>query len=538
MSQTALRAFAVLLSAALLAGCDEDALRPRPAATASASSGPPSSVAAAEPAGPAYAGPFAVVARSPDAFELYPLQGALFVDAAGFLAILAEGPLRQSPAVMRGLENGASGRIAGRYPEGAWLMSGKGTYRWSGDRWVEEKLLREHETLLDVAGWGEHGAIAAIARPGNDMRFALAVTGQAPLSVPSRSGGPPSTPPKEFGLAVAPPKPSPADPHHAVVPANPEEATSPEGGEKEAPCKVRMKPRGVVLAGLPSGELYAAGYECEPVGHGGAIVERWDPRREQEHGTVEALPRPEGGGQPAPRGVLAKAPSEVFVYGSEGVPAAPYLARFDGNAWSVDKVPFGGAVETLAMADDGALWAAAGGAVWKKAGATWEKVPLPAGLAAHAVWPRGPDVWVSARELEGKARAVLLRTGAKPGDLVRLPPRNAMAGATATHGGFFATSACDKVYVDLEVLAPGSAPAIGKRAEIPKGFPWLKALLHDEFANLQPVLEDDGTAVHVGVPVPSREVGRRLMAAYQEQNPKAKPNLLCHDPAIAKAIKL
>ena len=41
-----------------------------------------------------------------------------------------------------------------------------------------------------------------------------------------------------------------------------------------------------------------------------------------------------------------------------------------------------------------------------------------------------------------------------------------------------------------------------------------------------------------GVPVPSREVGRRLMAAYQEQNPKAKPNLLCHDPAIAKAIKL
>jgi hypothetical protein len=140
--------------------------------------------------------------------------------------------------------------------------------------------------------------------------------------------------------------------------------------------------------------------------------------------------------------------------------------------------------------------------------------------------------------MEGKARAVLLRTGAKTADLVRLPPRNAMAGATATFGRFFATSACDKVFVDLEVLAPASAPGIGKRAEIPKDFPWLKALLQEEFARLQPVLEDDGVALHVGVPVPSRDVGRRLMAAYQEKNPKAKPNLFCHEPAIAKAIKL
>jgi hypothetical protein len=528
MSSPPLRTVLVL-SAAALAGCDEEALRPHPATTASAvpSAAPlASSGASTESVGPAYAGPFAVVARSPDAFELSPIKGALFVDAAGFLAILGEGPLRQSPAVMRGLENGASGRVLGSYPDGAWLVSGKGTYRWSGDRWAEDKLLHEHEALLDVAAWDEDRAIAAIAVPGNDMRFVLA-------------GG-------KAGAAL--PAPSPPDPRRA--PGHDQAAQpieGPEDGEKEAPCKVRMKPRGVALAGLPGGELYAAGYECEPLGHGGAIVERWGPK--QVHGTVESLPRPESGQQPAPRGVLARSPSEVVVYGSEGVPAAPYLARFDGTTWIVERVPFGGGIETLAAADDGTFWAAAGGAAWKKAGGAWEKVPLPAGLVAHAVWPRtAGDVWVSARETEGKARAVLLRSGpagghlqtpgGQPSDLIRLPPRNAMAGAMATHGRFFATAACEKVYVDLEVLGPASHPGVGKRAEAPKDFARLKPLFQDEFASLQPVLEDDGASFHVGVVVPSRDVGRRLMAAYQEKNPKAKPNLFCHEPALAKAIKL
>ena len=51
----------------------------------------------------------------------------------------------------------------------------------------------------------------------------------------------------------------------------------------------------------------------------------WDPKKAQ--GTVEALPRPESGHDPELGGVLARSPDDVIVYGTEGVPAAPYLAR-------------------------------------------------------------------------------------------------------------------------------------------------------------------------------------------------------------------
>jgi len=101
-----------VLAAALLAGCNEDALRPPPPASTADAAAPAHAATAADPAVPAGNAHFTVVARSPDAFELYPLRGALFVDAAGFLAILGDGPLRQSPSLMKGLEKGASGRLA------------------------------------------------------------------------------------------------------------------------------------------------------------------------------------------------------------------------------------------------------------------------------------------------------------------------------------------------------------------------------------------------------------------------------------------
>lgn len=496
-----LRPRAVLcLAAAALAGCDEDALRPpAPASTAdaAASAAPASASEPATAAGNAF---FHLVARSPDAFELYPLHGAVLTDAAGFLAVLGDGPLRQSPALMKGLEKGAHGRIWGAWPAGAWLVGTDTAHRWSGDRWIEEKLLHEHETLLSMTAWGEDRVLALIARPGNDMRFVQA-------------GG---------RTAAALPAPSPADPQKG--------AASGEGDENEGPCKVRMKPRSVSTAGLPGGQLYAAGFTCEPLGHGAAIVERWEPG--QTHGTVEALPVAESGSHPSPRGVWARSASEVYVYGSQGIPAAPYLARFDGKAWSLEAAPFTGGIETLSAADDGTLWAVASGAVWKRSGAEWQKAELPAGLSAHAAWPEGADVWISARQTEGKHRAVLLRAARGPApEPVRLPPRNAMAGALAAGKGFFATAACDHVWVEIAVLGPSKDPATGKPAAVPKKLPALEPVLTGELADLAPVVEDDGSQLHLGIPTPSRDLGRRLVAAYQEKNPGTAPNLSCHEPA-------
>jgi hypothetical protein len=500
-------------AASALAACQADPPAPAPVPSAAPAvpsaarplASAPASVSAT-PAVPSNS-PFSIVARSPDAFDLYPLKGALLVDAAGFLAVLDDGSLRQLPAAMKGLEKGESGRILGLYPDGAWLVAGggAGTYRWSGDRWTETKLLGDHETVLDLTAWGDKSALAAVAAPGNDMRFVLA------------AGKP--------GTEV--PVPAPAPPGAAA------------GAEGEGePCKVRMKPKPghVMLAGLPGGELYAAGYACEPGAHGGAIVERWDPKKAQ--GTVEALPRPESGHDPELGGVLARAPDDVIVYGTEGVPAAPYLARFDGKAWALlAPSPFGGGIDTLAAADDGTLWAAAGGEAWKKApSGAWEKVPLPGALTVQAVWPRtSADVWAAGRESGGQARALILRTGgaggADPKEAIRLPPRNAMAGTIATSKRFFATAACERVFVSLYDIGPSKDPVTGKPADVPKDLAGpLKPVLTGELAGLAPIADDDGTTVHVGVVAPSREIGRRLVAAYQEKNPRSAPGLFCHEP--------
>jgi hypothetical protein len=520
---TCLRAAACALLV-LLPACNEDALRPPPSSSARLPASGARSASAAAVAAPAPSNsPFSVVARSPDAFELSRLKGALFVEAAGFVALLDDGPLRQSPAIMKGLEKGQSGRILGGWPDVAWIVAGQETYHWSSDRWVEDPVLRPHEKLLDLVAWGENRAVAAVAMPGNDLRFVSFVT-------PGESGTPKPSPIPRAGT-LRPPAAARAEPV----------AAPPTGEGEEASCKARMKPDGVFLAGLPGMELYAAGHACEPGGRGGAIVERWDPG--QELGTVEALPEPESGHVPKLHGVLAWSPGEVIVYGAEGAPAAPYIARFDGKAWSLERVPFGGGVDTLAAAEDGTLWAAAGGAVWRKAGTTaWEKVPLPGDFAVQAVWPRtAADVWAAGREHEGKARAVLLRTGGGGArETIRLPPRNAMAGSIASSRRFFATSACDKVFVNLYLVGPSKASKLGPPASIPKDFAALKPVFEGELAGLQPVVvEEDETDLYVGVQAPSREIGRRLLAAYLEKNPgverSATTGVFCEDPVIVKS---
>jgi hypothetical protein len=138
---------------------------------------------------------------------------------------------------------------------------------------------------------------------------------------------------------------------------------------------------------------------------------------------------------------------------------------------------------------------------------------------------------VAARQTEGKHRAVLLRTARGPApEVLRLPPRNAMAGALAAGKHFFATAACDKVYVELVVLGSSKDPATGKPAAIPKKFPSLDPILTGDLAGLAPIVEDDGDHLHLGVAAPNREIGRRLVAAYQDQNPGSSPALSCREP--------
>jgi hypothetical protein len=174
-------------------------------------------------------------------------------------------------------------------------------------------------------------------------------------------------------------------------------------------------------------------------------------------------------------------------------------------------------------------------------------------LHALSAWPRtAKDVWVSAREVrerDGRTRAVLLRTahGEVP-DPVRLPPRNAMAGTIASSGRFFATAACDKVWVELRTLGP-SRDAAGKPIAPPKDFPALKPLLVGDLASLAPTVEDDGKDLVLGVLAPTRELGRKLLSALGEASPREggprppnpaptePPFIVCHEPAALPKAK-
>src|SRR5689334_14526395 len=98
MRRSSLRA--VTLCSIVFAGMGCSKSEP-PAPAAAAPSGPgagaptASATAAAAPAGTEAATEFSVVATSDSAFELYSLGGAGFVDAAGFLAHLGDGPFQQ-----------------------------------------------------------------------------------------------------------------------------------------------------------------------------------------------------------------------------------------------------------------------------------------------------------------------------------------------------------------------------------------------------------------------------------------------------------
>lgn len=462
-------------------------------------------------------GALSIVAESPDPILLYPLKGGAFVDAAGFLALLGDGPMRQVPAVMKGLEKGASGKIVGSWPDGAWLMADE-LLKWTRDRWAPNQLLRENEKLLDVAAWSDNRAVAAIAMPNNDMRFFLA-------------GGKP-------GVVV--PSPYPADKPKAEAKA-PDPAAPPLGESDEKPaddasCKVKMKPEQVSLAGLPTGHLYAAGYECQESGKGEAIVERWEPKKVR--GSVEPLPKAEGGGAVDIQGVLARSPSEVYVFGAAGSPEKPYLARFDGKAWALEAAPFASGITSLTTGDDGALWAverkpgaAAPGGLWKKAaGGEWAGVKLPyierVSVVARGVWVRTPeDIWAVATTDAG--HGVLLRS-VPESESVPLGSRKVMSDLVATNRRWVASPVCDKVYAHLTTLGSSKDP-------VPNGFGTLKEVFADEpFKSLQPIVEDDGAHLYIGVPVPSLDVGQKLLTRYREKNPKALPNLFCHEPVMTK----
>jgi len=68
-------------------------------------------------------------------------------------------------------------------------------------------------------------------------------------------------------------------------------------------------------------------------------------------------------------------------------------------------------------------------------------------------------------------------------------------------------------------FGPVSALLLHVRAQhgdVPKDFSGLKDIFaQKDFADLNPIVEDEGASLYVGVPVPSLAVGKALLDAYR-----------------------
>lgn len=485
-----------------------------PAAATSAALAASSTPAAAAPSEPADSSAYAIVAEAPSPIFLTPMKGGGIAQISGLLFQLGEGSLTQEPNFARGIKKSDVGRAqGGEWPKSAWFEAsddeGKPKlYKWFealGGRWEVQQILRDGEKLMALGAVGEN-VVAAIAMPANDIRIALV-------------GG-------KGGVLPAPA----AIKKEAPAAAEGEEPAAPSE-EPDTSCKVKMSPSApFFLAGTASGYAFAAGMECKDSGDpGAALVERWEPKKTR--GTIEPLPAP-ASGTVALGGVLAVSETEGYVWGGAG--GAAYLARWDGKAWALDKVPFQKTIKAMAAVDDGTVFAAAEDGYYtknsNKAGGAWEKVALPKkidGFEPTGVYARtASDVWVS-----GKAgdKHYLLRS-AKVEKTAVMPATKAVEDTLKSNFRFMATPLCAKPYAHLFSVGPSATP-------VPKEFPAVKkAFEGKKFDGAKLVLEDDGANLFVGAKAASAEQAEAIVAAFMEGNPKMKARVFCHDPQVKKEV--
>ncbi len=410
---------------------------------------------------------------------------------------LGEGPLVQDPNFFRGISKGEwpmPSPLGGAWPKSAWLFNANSEgvttlYRYFdalGGRWEKQELLRENEMLHDIAMIGE-SVIGAIAMQESDIRFAL-------------MGG--------KGGVMPAPYPGPED---------------------SAECKTKMASRSDYrLAGTDSGHAFAAGFECKANAEtGGPLAERWEPATRR--GVVEPLPAP-ASGKLKLEGVVAVSATDAYVWGNAD--KTPYVAHWDGKAWSLEKTPFAKELSTLVASSDGVVFAAANDGFYsKKSGGVWETVALPkklAGFEPQTVYARtAGDVWVSGAV--GKTK-YLLRS-AKVEKSAVMPSADEVEKTLRPNLRWLATPLCSKPYAHLFSVGPSGSPT-------PKEFPTAKkAFEGKKFDGAKLVVEDDGRNLFVGAIAGNVDQAESIAKAFAEANPKMKPRVFCHEPKVSKELE-
>jgi hypothetical protein len=375
---------------------------------------------------------------------------------------------------------------------------------------------------------------------------------------------------------------------------------------KELPCQKRLH-RYLELASLPAGELYGLGQACVADDAGGEAwgfqpskgplaVERWAAGARTS--TLDVLPgqsglrRAYGEDVTARTSIHARSPNDVYVSSSvsaDGTEAGvrPYVAHFDGRAWSEIAMPAKGWLTGFAAASkDEMLWAEIGGAlyIYKKPVHTgkegaWERV-TPEGQKDLKYWELAPDasLWVRfgdalfrrpergaweelalpSRDPNGKPavylptrltfwnsevivvsdkeeghadqeNAAILRS-TKPEAVLRAPAARPELAPSALVKA--ATPRCNEVFVVLYKLAKTAPPDFD--------FPLTREALkgHREFAKAEFAETIDGGRRYFVAFVPTYAMGQSLVKLVTEKVKGSTPQLLCGKPAVNRKLKI
>lgn len=299
------------------------------------------------------------------------------------------------------------------------------------------------------------------------------------------------------------------------------------------------------LRTLPSGHAFMTGTVCSENGgphDGQTAVKRWSPTNPR--GTVDVLPEMEKRAFTLVNLALhgendayVAANTSPLRYGPNRE-LAPYLAHFDGKAWTRDSLPFDGAIASLDIDSNGKLWiVSAHGAVFARpAGGAWAAITLPKGgkdessIEASAVWIRAPgDEWILGSY---PSRSVVLHSGLA-GEMAKLPDLETMSDAVnelAMPTPF--TSRCSTPFVLLYTLSKVAPPDFDYPAtrEALKG--------HTEFEGAQFIEFKRLDKRYMGAFVPDADMGKKLVDFVTKKVPNSTPQLACHAPKPSRVIEI
>ena len=290
------------------------------------------------------------------------------------------------------------------------------------------------------------------------------------------------------------------------------------------------------LATTPTGEVFVLGRRCDTQAY---AVERF--ATGQTTGTLEDLPD-----APKERGSMELvAGSATSVFAIVSTPTmAPYVARFDGDAFRLIKLPDPGRVDAAWAPPDGSLFLltrsdqknAASLLVRFRPDGTVTRFVAPQGRPLADLWAADAETAFTAWSNDYGNASILYST--KPEVLMGTPPPEVTEEGSPAASSSAApppemaslplppwTEACTTPFVFLYDVSPKAPPRFDFPATRKAVATFDKA---SEVKLVEFVYEKKRK---LGARVPSADVGRALMKHVVENMADEKPELVCYEPA-------